>query len=323
MKCFNFFLLFIVSINFSSLSVSHAEQLLPITIKSISYTLEPDGRESIILKFSGPITGPNIFRLNGSKPRLVFDFPQAVYTGGKAISVGNSVLAYGIRIGVHTTPVVKIRVVLDLSSEDGVKYEQVISDDGTVLTITLSPIYIYMEKTEKKAEVVQIAVEQGIGIEKTEIENPVPPAEKNVPPVVVSKKTEAEEVTQSNGSAGSDGGALLLEISFDNSSNKGEMVVFHLNDFYPPTVSAIEEETPRVLCDFMDMQLGVDVNEEIVAKGKYIERIRTVRHENPGKVRVILDLAPDRDYDLQQVFFKNDNLFVLIVNELPTEASTD
>ena len=101
------------------------------------------------------------------------------------------------------------------------------------------------------------------------------------------------------------------------------MVVFHLNDFYPPTVSAIEEETPRVLCDFMDMQLGADVNEEIVAKGKYIERIRTARHENPGKVRVILDLAPDRDYDLQQVFFKNENLFVLIVNELPAEASTD
>jgi hypothetical protein len=38
------------------------------------------------------------------------------------------------------------------------------------------------------------------------------------------------------------------------------------------------------------------------------------------KIRVVLDLAQDRDYDLQQVFFKNDNLFVLIVNELPPEV---
>lgn len=114
-------------------------------------------------------------------------------------------------------------------------------------------------------------------------------------------------------------GPELLGLSFDDSSNRGEMVLFHLNDFFPPTVSAIEKETPRVLCDFNDMRLGKDVTTSLFANGKYVERIRAARHENPGKVRVVLDLAPDRDYDLQQVFFKNDNLFVLIVNELPAE----
>ncbi len=101
------------------------------------------------------------------------------------------------------------------------------------------------------------------------------------------------------------------------------MVIFRLNDFYPPTVSAMEDETPRVLCDFMDIQLGADVKKVISAQGKYVERIRAARHENPDKVRVVLDLAPNRDYDLQQVFFKNDNLFVLIVNELPVEVISD
>jgi hypothetical protein len=89
-----------------------------------------------------------------------------------------------------------------------------------------------------------------------------------------------------------------------------------LNDFSPPTVSAIEKDNPRVLCDFMAMNLDSSVQKTIEVNGKYIERIRTARHQDPEKVRVVLDLLPNRDYDLQQVFFRNDNLFVLIVNEL-------
>ena len=97
------------------------------------------------------------------------------------------------------------------------------------------------------------------------------------------------------------------------------MVLFHLNDFFPPTVSAIEKNNPRVLCDFQNMRLSGDVQKAIVAGGKYVENIRTAYHADKDKVRVVLDLSPDRNYDLQQVFFKNDNLFVLIINELPAE----
>ena len=98
-----------------------------------------------------------------------------------------------------------------------------------------------------------------------------------------------------------------------------QMVLFHLNDFYPPTVSAIEKENPRVLCDFNNMNLADGVQEDIVASGKFVKHIRAEKFKNPDKVRIVLDLSPDRDYDLQQVFFKNDNLFVLIVNELPAK----
>ena len=94
------------------------------------------------------------------------------------------------------------------------------------------------------------------------------------------------------------------------------MVLFRLNKFSPPIVSVIEKEKPRVLCDFMKMNMDPGVQSIIDANGKYVERIRAARHNDPKKVRVVLDLLPDRDYDLQQVFFRNDNLFVLIVNEL-------
>lgn len=308
------FLLLILG--FFPLSVYCAEQLQPVALESISYNLESSERESIIFKLSGPAEDPNVFRLNGGKPRLVIDFPGTFYKGKNVIPVDGRKLAHGIRIGVHLSPVMKTRVVIDLSTRNDVKYERLVSVEGTVLTIFLSPIFPEETKETKETEdaAVKIAVEEGSGVTKAEIDEPVVP-------VLVGKDSSPEGGAVGANDLSRD--SQLLEISFDSSSNKGEMVIFHLNDFYPPTVSAIEEETPRVFCDFMDMKLGADVNEVILAKGKYVERIRTALHKDPDKVRVVLDLSPDKDYDLQQVFFRNDNLFVLIVNELPVEVVVD
>ena len=52
----------------------------------------------------------------------------------------------------------------------------------------------------------------------------------------------------------------------------------------------------------------------IKANGKFVKMIRTTKTKKPEKVRVVIDLEPNRSYDLQQVFFKEDNLFVIIVN---------
>ena len=136
-------------------------------------------------------------------------------------------------------------------------------------------------------------------------QKPVPPvfAVKNLP-----AKVKKDSVTPKQ--------AELLNIKFDDSSEKGEMVLFQLNDFYPPSVTAIETERPGVLCEFLTMNVADSVQDTIYANGRFVERIRTEKQKNPSKVKVFLDLAPDHDYDLQQVFFKTDNLFVLIVNEL-------
>lgn len=94
------------------------------------------------------------------------------------------------------------------------------------------------------------------------------------------------------------------------------MVLFHLNDFFPPTVTAIETDNPGVVCEFTAMHVAPEVEKTIFANGKFVERIRTEKQVDTDTVKVFLDLAPNYDYDLQQVFFKTDNLFVLIVNEL-------
>ena len=111
-------------------------------------------------------------------------------------------------------------------------------------------------------------------------------------------------------------GPVLRSITFDKSSNRGEMVLFKLSEFHPPVVFGIEEGVPRVVCDFKGTTAEAGVRNRINANGRYVRTIRVGRHRNPDKIRVVLDLEPNNNYDLQQVFFKDDNLFVIIINTI-------
>ena len=126
-----------------------------------------------------------------------------------------------------------------------------------------------------------------------------------------SAKTEAVKPAAT---AGGSIGPLLESVKFDGTSPKGEMVLFKLNDFHPPVIHGVEEGVPRVICEFNSTQIVDSVKNVIKADGKYIKIIRITKHKKPDRIRVVLDLEPNRSYDLQQVFFKEDNLFVIIVN---------
>ena len=114
---------------------------------------------------------------------------------------------------------------------------------------------------------------------------------------------------------------VLQSVTFDNSSDRGEMIQFKLTAFQPPTVFGIEEGLPRVVCDFKNTLPGDKLKNIIHAKGRYVKTIRIGRHNNPDKIRVVIDLQANNNYDLQQVFFKEENLFVIIVNTMRSSVS--
>lgn len=109
---------------------------------------------------------------------------------------------------------------------------------------------------------------------------------------------------------------VLLDVNFEKSTNGYEMVLFHLNGFYPPVVYSAESGELFVVCDFLDAQIGPDVVPVIANGGNFIRQIRVESFQQPQKVRVVLELAEDYAYDLKQVFFKEENLFVVILNSL-------
>ena len=114
---------------------------------------------------------------------------------------------------------------------------------------------------------------------------------------------------------------ILYSIEFDDNSNRGEMILFKMNEFYPPVVFGIEEDIPRIVCFFKGTQAGSELEDLIESNGQHVKAIRVGKYQNPDNIRVVLDLVPDKNYDLQQIFFKDDNLFMIIINTTGDKAS--
>lgn len=111
------------------------------------------------------------------------------------------------------------------------------------------------------------------------------------------------------------GPPVLMNVSFDNAfSQSGEMVLLQLDSFRPPVISTQEKSPPRIFCDFDGASVDPGLAREIATNGRYVEKVEVLAESQ--RVRVVLDLVPGVNYDLQQVYFKEDNLFVLIVNLL-------
>lgn len=297
-----------------------AEPASIVEITSITHLKQSEEQERI--RFALDASAPaKMFAIKGERPRLVIDFPGTIYKGKNVMELTAGELANTVRIGLHKEPVSKTRVVIDLSKAYAVDYKHSYIESENLLEVVLTrekqPETAAAPAAEKNQTVAAAPIASPPGEKETASlpidEKPISPAV--VPEKKIEKAEEAGDVPP--------GLPQLLEVSFDDSSNRGEMVLFHLNDFFPPTVSAIEKNNPRVLCDFPNMRLSGDVQKMINAGGKYVKSIRTAYHADKDEVRVVLDLFPDRNYDLQQVFFKNDNLFVLIVNELPSEKTAD
>lgn len=107
----------------------------------------------------------------------------------------------------------------------------------------------------------------------------------------------------------------LFEISYNRIEEKDEeLVLFYLNGFIPPNVSAVEEGKLQVVCEFEKVDLNKDVEKMIKTDGKYIKSITASEEISPQKVRIVIELSVDHDYDLQQIFYKNDNVFSLIIS---------
>jgi hypothetical protein len=306
MKCLFLNVIILSLLGVFSPQVVCADSGKPVVIESIIHSRESEVKEVISFKFTAPLV-PEIFTLDGEKPRLVLDFPQSIYMGKNIILLPESELASAIRIGLHQKPVQKTRVVVDLSKKPEVQYSSEYSEQDNALLVVLTSDTVAVE--------VEITVNPDLSLQghnaSSGQDNNLFPAPADNSETEISEpaaETLAEPLVP-----------MIHEISFDDSSSKGEMVLFHLNDFFPPLVSAIEKDSPRVICDFMATNLSPNVQKNILANGNYVEQIRIVEHQDPEKIQVVVDLYPDQDYDLQQVFFRKDNLFVLIINKLVPE----
>lgn len=287
-------------------------------LENISFERESSSRETITFKLNGPYL-PKIFAIQGESPKVVFDFYDTRHSTsvkGETKSRGNLVSA--IRVGMHTDPQLKTRVVLDLVPAGDYDFSQDFREKDNSLIITIFHAKQKEQKQQreqadgerKKTDLVSAKATPALGtvekeapslkqVKEKKIEMPLAPS-----PVVSGKKLSVPTSSQ----------LLIQDISFEQSPDKGDKILFKLNNFHPPVVFGIEEGIPSIVCDFMDATLGENVPEVLPVTGKFVKRVRVEKNLNSHKIRVVLELVPNRHYDLQQVFFKEESLYVLFVN---------
>jgi len=106
--------LFTIICIISVLCVDCRESTAEQTIKQIVFKEIQGNGEQVVVKLSGQFY-PQIFGLPGNDPRIVCDFTDT--TADKAVASQQDVTGKfirRIRVGVHTAPQRKVRVVLDL-----------------------------------------------------------------------------------------------------------------------------------------------------------------------------------------------------------------
>ncbi|AGF79881.1 Localisation of periplasmic protein complexes [Desulfocapsa sulfexigens DSM 10523] len=279
-------------------------------IEKVEFQKDNGKIESVVFHLNGPWL-PKIFSLKGDNPRVVFDFMETAMVR----SVPNAIETQGtmiqkIRLGRHAD---KTRVVIDLTAGGDFNFDQQFDEQNNIFTVQLfsanfpekdavAPEKVIAEEPVAEtiaAEPVQDIVATAATAEVVESEKPAEPVENSPAP-------------QEEEGPGVD--PLLLEVTFENTSNKGEMILFKLNGFYPPEVVGEEEGTPLVICNFPGTRLDEKVVQTQAIHGEYIEQVNIQELKDSDLVRVTLELVPSKNYDLQQVFFKEDNLFVIIVN---------
>jgi hypothetical protein len=331
------------------------------TLKAITFNKVERDREEIVFQLNGTYI-PKTFAIKGKKPRVVFDFygvgmaltlPNSIETSGDFVE--------RIRLGRHEGTSPKTRVVFDLVPGKKIRFSQDLDQDNNTLTIAILPADTQLKEAarpepvaEKKSQpvreqppAIQPQAQEKQADKTDEQQAPAPqgdkspaadtqpeaatvhvlPAKKPARPSskpVQAKTPDRTKTTQTALSTDSMGikAAVLESVVFDNSSRRGEMVQFTLTDFHPPKIFGIEEGVPRVVCDFTTTRAREKLPKIIKTKGRWVKAIRIGSHQNPDRVRVVIDLAPNNNYDLQQVFFTDENLFVIIVNTVKESQSS-
>ncbi len=101
----------------------------------------------------------------------------------------------------------------------------------------------------------------------------------------------------------------IREIRVDVTADGEEKVVFVLNGFFPPKTFTVQDDIPKVVCDFPKARLARGVNRNISVRGRFIQKIRIGFHSE--KIRAVVDLSPNKSYDVDQTFFKKESLYTL------------
>jgi hypothetical protein len=86
-----------------------------------------------------------------------------------------------------------------------------------------------------------------------------------------------------------------------------------------PEISSIGGKDPRIVVDIKNVLSIRQGIKKIEVKGKLIRQVRSNLDLASRRLRIVVDLAPSRNYEVEPVFYKAEKIYVLNISEAPVD----
>lgn len=111
------------------------------------------------------------------------------------------------------------------------------------------------------------------------------------------------------------GDHLLKGIRVEAGKNNEEKIFFIFQGFEPPKTFFTRTGSTRIVCDFPNTRLGKGIKQKNEVNGQLIQNIRTGLHNDNEDARIVFDLVPEQEYELEHIFVKG-QVYMLIVKKV-------
>lgn len=112
---------------------------------------------------------------------------------------------------------------------------------------------------------------------------------------------------------------LKVEKLTVSAGTRRETLQVDLNRFAMPRCFTLEKPSPRIVIDISDMDRW-EGKYTMPVNGRFIRQIRSFLHRKDRRLRIVMDLEPDRDYTIEQRYDLETHRYSVAVAEAEPEA---
>ncbi len=107
---------------------------------------------------------------------------------------------------------------------------------------------------------------------------------------------------------------VVRNITFKKEASGRERVLIEFNRFSAPRIFGIDGANPRVVIDVDNVSSAGRGLARIRADGKLVRQIRTALDRTTNSMRIVIDVEPNLNYDVDQTYYKAENIYAVEIS---------
>ena len=108
---------------------------------------------------------------------------------------------------------------------------------------------------------------------------------------------------------------LIKNMTFKKEKEGHEKFLIEFNRFNEPKIFSIDGKKPRIVIDIHNVSSVRSGLSRIDVNGTLIKQIRTALDRKTNGMRIVIDVEANRNYEVDQTFYKAENIFVVDISE--------